>query len=286
MLTENNYSLNAVAIVGAGVIGRGVALDCALAGLTVHLVDNNESVLAETGRKLTADLRLCAFHGRKIPDGTLQRIHLTAGYEALGAVSYVVENITENLKAKSDVYRQLSGVCSSRAVIAANTSCVPIAKLAACYSHPENVLGIHFMNPVPIKRCVEVILAEKSSESAIRATEQFLDRLGKRYVKVNDSPGFVSNRVLMLTVNESINVLHEGVATAESIDRIFRECFSHSMGPLETADLIGLDTIKNSLDVLYDEFGEEKFRPSPKLQQMVAAGLLGRKTGKGFYLYE
>jgi len=176
--------------------------------------------------------------------------------------------------------------CPPRTIFSSNTSAIPITRLAQVTKRPSQVIGTHFMNPVPLKPVVEVIRGFHTSNETIQATLDLLASMGKEGVLVNDSPGFVSNRVLMLTVNEAIFLLQDQVATAEDIDHIFRSCFGHKMGPLETADLIGLDTILYSLEVLYENFNDPKFRPSPLLRKLVAAGLHGRKSGRGFYSYD
>jgi len=167
-----------------------------------------------------------------------------------------------------------------------NTSAIPITRIAAITGRAPDVIGTHFMNPAPLKGTVEVIRGHHTSGETLERTAALLESVGKRYIVVNDSPGFVTNRVLMITVNEAIFLLHEGVASVTEIDRLFKECIGHAMGPLETADLIGLDTVLYSLDVLYDNLKDPKYRACPLLQKMVAAGLHGRKTGQGFHSYE
>jgi 3-hydroxybutyryl-CoA dehydrogenase len=197
----------------------------------------------------------------------------------------VIENIIELYEAKKELYHELQEVCRKGIIYGVNTSCIPISRIADLMPEPENVIGLHFLNPVPLKKLVEVIRGNKTSENTVKKTTDFLASIGKTWVIVNDSPGFVTNRVLMLTINECIHVVNEKIAQPIEIDKIFTQGFGHKMGPLATADLIGLDTILNSLMVLYDNFDDPKFRPCPLLKRMVSSGKLGKKSGIGFYKY-
>lgn len=210
--------------------------------------------------------------------------HVTSLTELSGA-DYVIECVTEDISIKQDVFKELDRICQGECIIASNTSAIPITKLAEFTNRKEQIIGLHFMNPVPLIGVVEMISGPYTSEKTIDITKQFLKAIDKEWIHVNDSPGFVSNRVLMLTINEAICTLEDGVASAASIDKVFKSCFNHRMGPLETADLIGLDTILNTLNVLRQFFNDEKFKPSPLLGRKVQAGELGRKSGKGFYDY-
>jgi 3-hydroxybutyryl-CoA dehydrogenase len=216
----------------------------------------------------------------------LSRITFTTDLESLRDVGFIIENVTEDWAVKKPLYEHLDRICNSSCVFAANTSAIPIAKIAAATTRPAKVIGMHFMNPVPLKPVVEVIRSRHTSPETIAVATQLLDDMHKGAILVNDSPGFVSNRVLMLTINEAAFVVDEGVASVEDVDAIFKDCFGHPMGPLATADLIGLDTILRSIEVLRDELGGGKFSPCPLLQTMVDAGLLGRKSGQGFYQYD
>jgi 3-hydroxybutyryl-CoA dehydrogenase len=220
------------------------------------------------------------------PEEILGRIRVFTDYAVLREADFVIENVTERIGVKAEVYRRLDAICPPQCVFAANTSAIPITRIAAMTSRPAQVVGMHFMNPVPLKTAVEVIRGYHTSDETIATATRFLTLMGKKAILVGDSPGFVSNRVLMLTINEAIFLVQEKVATPEVVDEIFKNCFEHKMGPLETADLIGLDTILFSIEVLYDEFKDSKFRPCPLLRQMVDAGLRGRKNGRGFYSYE
>ena len=197
----------------------------------------------------------------------------------------MVENSTEKWVIKKEIYPQLDAICPEQTVFAANTSCISITRIGSVTNRPDRIVGMHFMNPVPMKPTVEVIRGYHTSEETLATAKQFLAGMNKDGIVVNDSPGFVSNRVLMLTVNEAAFLLHEGVSNAKDVDDIFKKCFGHKMGPLETADLIGLDTILYSIEVLHESFADSKYRPCPLLQKMVDAGLYGRKSGSGFYTY-
>jgi 3-hydroxybutyryl-CoA dehydrogenase len=219
------------------------------------------------------------------PAVRLDLIEATTDYSRLSDVDFVVENITEKWELKKEIYPKLDEICAPDVVFAANTSAISITRLASLTNRPEQVLGMHFMNPVPMKPTVEVIRGWHTTDTTLDTALTLLADMGKEGIVVADAPGFVSNRVLMLTVNEAIHLVAERVATAEEVDRIFKSCFGHKMGPLETADLIGLDTILYSVEVLYESFNDGKYRPCPLLKQMVDAGLHGRKSGQGFYTY-
>jgi 3-hydroxybutyryl-CoA dehydrogenase len=214
------------------------------------------------------------------------RVTYVVELELLADVDFVIENITESWPMKCALYPRMDAICSPKTVFAANTSAISITRIAAVSGRPERVVGVHLMNPVPMKDTVELIKGWHTTQETICITEEILRGVNKQAVVVNDSPGFVSNRVLMLTINEAIYLLHEQVASAADIDRIFRSCFGHKMGPLETADLIGLDTILYTIGSLHESFGDSKYRPCPLLGKMVDAGLRGRKSGEGFYTYE
>lgn len=215
----------------------------------------------------------------------LARIQFTTSYDALREAHYVIENVVEKWDAKASVYPRLDEVCPPETIYAVDTSCYSITRVGAITTRPDRVIGIHFMNPVPMKPTVEVIRGWHTSDQTIATTFELLAGMGKTGVLVNDSPGFVSNRILMLTVNEAAFTVQDQVASPASVDEIFRKCFGHKMGPLETADLIGLDTILYSIEVLHESFGDSKYRPCPLLKKMVDAGLLGRKSGQGFFKY-
>jgi len=280
-----------VGVIGAGVMGIGVAQNLAQSGFKVVLIDVSEQALERARTEIRNNVRFQAFSKKDKtqaddPAHILGRILFTTDYAPLADAFYVVENVVEKWEAKSDVYPRLDAVCPAHTVYAVDTSCFSITRVGALTNRPDKVIGIHFMNPVPMKPTVEVIKGWHTSEETIAITDDMLSRMGKNSVLVNDSPGFVSNRVLMLTVNEAVFVLQDQVATAQQVDEIFKKCFGHKMGPLETADLIGLDTILYSIEVLQESFGDSKYRPCPLLKKMVDAGLMGRKSGEGFYKYK
>ncbi|GHG43898.1 MULTISPECIES: 3-hydroxyacyl-CoA dehydrogenase family protein [Amycolatopsis] len=274
-------------VVGAGVMGIGVAQDFAAAGHEVVLVDKDERILEEARAAITRNCRLSRLMGGPALDADeiLARITTAVGLAALDKTEILVENVTEDWDIKAAVHAELDEVCGPGTVIIANTSAVPITRIASVGKNPGRVIGVHFMNPVPQKPVVELIPGFHTTPETILRTRELLTSIGKRWVDVKDASGFVSNRVLMLTVNEAAYLVHEGVATAESVDEVFRGCFGHPMGPLETADLIGVDTILYSVEVLYEHYADSKYRPCPLLKQMTDAGLHGRKSGRGFYTY-
>jgi 3-hydroxybutyryl-CoA dehydrogenase len=278
-----------VGVVGAGTIGRGVAQALAENGIDVVLVDTDKEQLTSALGQIGQDLRtrsLFRATRRTVPDAEIvKRITCDVDLQVLADVGFVIENVTEDWEVKSALYRQLDRICPSDVVFAVNTSAIPITRLAAVTGRPSKVVGIHFMNPVPLMPMVEMMRGHHTSDETVSAAMRLVNGLGKEGIVVTDMPGFVTNRVLMLTINEAIFCVQDDVASAQDVDRIFKGCFGHKMGPLETADLIGLDTILNSITVLYTNFNDSKYRPAPLLRRMVDAGLLGRKTGQGFYDY-
>ncbi|MFC8274222.1 3-hydroxyacyl-CoA dehydrogenase family protein [Streptomyces sp. NPDC057271] len=285
-MTKN---IRTVGVVGAGVMGTGLAQSLAQSGHDVILVDRTEEILERAEGEIHKGLRfgrLLGAQGQTDDRHVIaKRIAYTTTYEGFDAADFVIENVTEDWEIKRGVYERIDALCRPDCVFAANTSVIPITRIGAATGRPDRVLGMHFMNPVPMKPMVEVIRGHHTSEQTLDTARRLLTQMGKECVVVEDSPGFVSNRVLMLTVNEAVYLVHEGVATAEEVDRIFKSCFGHKMGPLETADLIGLDTILQSVEGLYTAFSDSKYRPCPLLIRMVDAGLLGRKSGRGFFDY-
>lgn len=277
-----------VGVVGAGVMGTGVAQSLAESGHRVVLVDLSKEVLDRALAQIRRGVRLSRLLGGPPLDveSVLSRIATNVDLDGLTEVSFVIENITESWPRKRELYPELDRVCRPETIFIVNTSAIPVTKVAAATGRPDRVVGVHFMNPVPMKPAVELIPAFHSSNETLAKVRELLDTMGKKAIAVKDSCGFVSNRVLMLTVNEAAYLVHEGVADAETVDEVFRSCFGHPMGPLETADLIGVDTILYSVEVLYEHFSDSKYRPCPLLRHMTDAGLHGRKAGQGFYNYD
>jgi 3-hydroxybutyryl-CoA dehydrogenase len=278
-----------IGVIGAGVMGCGVAQNAAQDGHQVILIDVAEDVLATAEATIHQNVRFRGFFDKSktfepVQD-VMERITFTTDYDLLHQVDFVVENVPEIWKIKKEVYLKLDKVCPEHAIFLVNTSCISITKIAGLTERADRVIGVHFMNPVPMKPTVEAIRGYHTSEDTIQKTVDFLASMGKEAVLVNDLPGFVSNRLSHLLMNEAAYVVQDQVAEPKDVDEIFVKCFGHKMGPLETADLIGLDTVVNSLDILYESYQDSKFRVCPLLRKMVDAGLHGRKTGKGFFTY-
>ncbi len=278
-----------IGVVGAGVMGIGVAENLATTGHQVIVVDVAEEALKAARIQIDRSLRCAVLWNSGAPredhSAILDRIAFTTEYEALSAVDFLVENSTERWSIKKEIYPRLDRICPPACVFAANTSAIAISRLADTTTRPDKVVGMHFMNPVPKKKFVEVIRTRLNSEATLLAVKEFLGQMKKEAILVNDMPGFVSNRVLMLMINEAIGVVQDEVASAHDVDRVFVQCAGHKMGPLATADLIGLDTILLTLDVLHESYGNSKYVPCDLLRQMVGAGRLGRKSGRGFFEY-
>jgi 3-hydroxybutyryl-CoA dehydrogenase len=281
--------IGTVGVVGAGVMGVGVAQCLAQSEYVALLVDLNDEILERARRQIKENLRLHAIFkkGAAAPNvkAVLDKITFSSDCRILEKADFLIENVTEKWEIKRRLYQEMDSVCPGRTIFAANTSAISITRIASATKRPAKILGMHFMNPAPMKRMVEVIRGYHTSEETIDAARNLLTKIGKECIVVNDSLGFVSNRVLMLTINEAIFLVHEQVASPAEVDKMIKECFGHKMGPLETADLIGLDTILLSLEALYESFSDSKYRPCPLLRKMVDAGLYGRKSGAGFYPY-
>jgi len=279
-----------VGVVGAGVMGIGLAQNLSETEHQVVLVDIAKDQLEKARAAIRSNVRMKALFDKRSssekPDTILERILFTLDFADLAKAEFVIENVVENWPVKEQVYRQIDSICRPNCVFAANTSAISITRIASATARPDRVLGMHFMNPVPLKSMVEVIRGHHTSQATLDTAKTLLAQMGKEFVVVNDMPGFVSNRVLMLTINEAIFLVQDQVAKAEDVDLLFKKCFGHKMGPLETGDLIGLDTILYSLEVLYESYNDDKYRPCPLLKRMVHAGLHGRKSGRGFYNYQ
>lgn len=279
--------MTVVGVIGAGVMGVGVAQNLAQTGHDVILVDTSEAILAQALATIRNNCRFSRMMGGPAVDAdeVLARISTGVGADALAKVDVVIENVPEDWTIKREVYQQLDAACGPDTVFVVNTSAIPITKVAAVTSRPANVIGVHFMNPVPAKPAVELIPGFHTSPETIQRTRDLLAAMGKHAIDVKDSCGFISNRLSHVFMNEAATLVYEGVATAEGVDEVFRSCFGHPMGPLETADLIGVDTVLYSIEVLHEHYADPKYRPCPLLKQMTEAGLHGRKSGRGFYDY-
>ncbi|GGA37471.1 3-hydroxybutyryl-CoA dehydrogenase [Kroppenstedtia guangzhouensis] len=278
-----------IGIVGAGTMGTGMAVDLVLHGLETVLVDVTEEQLQKAEAEILQTVRFAPLLNKKYPKMSMEKVqallHKTTHLEDLADCDYIVENVPENWLIKEPIYLRLDEVCKEETVFGVNTSCISITKVGSATKRPDKVIGMHFMNPVYMKPSVEVIRGHITSEDTVAKAEAFLAQLDKEAIIVNDQTGFVSNRISHLFMNEAAWVVMDGVATPKQVDDIFKKCFSHKMGPLETADLIGLDTVLDSLKVLYEEYQDPKFRCCPLLKKMVDAGECGQKSGKGFYTY-
>jgi len=281
--------LQIIGVIGAGVMGGGIAQNLAQTGHQVILVDLSSEILDQAKAGIRENIRLQTLlqknGGPDNPDKILGRISFGTDYDLFRQVVFIIENVPEKWEVKKEVYPKIDRICPEQCIFASNTSAIPIARLASLTERASQVIGMHFMNPAPLTSTVEVIPGPHTSEETVEKAKKLLHQMGKEGIEVNDSPGFVTTRVLMVTINEAIFLLQEQVTTAKDVDRIFKTCFGHRMGPLETADLIGLDTILYSLNVLYDSFNNSKYRPCPLLKKMVAAGIYGQKSGQGFYNY-
>ncbi len=276
-------------VVGAGQMGRGIAQVCAMADRHVILHDTDEGILAAAMTAIDGSLQSAVGKGRisQVDKATaLQQIKKTVDLGDLRACDFVVEAVSEDLALKLRIFEALDGLCRDGAILASNTSSLSITRLAAATRRPESVIGMHFMNPVPAMKLVEIISGQRTSAAVVETTRALASALGKTAVESQDLPGFISNRILMPMINEAIFTLHERVGTREDIDAVMTLGMRHPMGPLALADLIGLDTCLSILEVLHRGFGDPKYRPCPLLRRMVDAGLLGRKSGRGFYDYE
>jgi 3-hydroxybutyryl-CoA dehydrogenase len=278
-----------IGVIGAGTMGHGIAQVCALTGYQVVLVDVNQTVLDQGFSNITRSVE--KLYGKKrITDkqyraGT-ENIRASVKLADCAGADVVIEAVSEKLALKLDIFKQLDALTGPQTILASNTSSISITELAAATQRPEQVIGMHFMNPVPIMTLVEIIRGLATSADTVGVIMALAEKLGKTPVEAADFPGFIANRILMPMINEAIFALMEGVGTPEAIDTVMKLGMNHPMGPLTLADFIGLDVVLSILDVMHSGFGDPKYRACPLLRQMVAAGHLGRKTGQGFYSYE
>lgn len=290
----HNQHIHSITIVGAGTMGNGIAHVCAMAGFPVKLMDSSEEQLRMALQTIEKNLTRMAEKQKIKPievGASLARIQtFTDTKQAVSGADMVLEVVPEQLSLKKQIWSQIEqGIDSKRlkqTIFATNTSSISISELAEGITHPENMIGMHFFNPVPVMSLVEIILGNKTSEQTFKTVESLTSELGKTPIRVHDFPGFVSNRILMPMINEAIYALHEGVAEKEAIDQVMTLGMAHPMGPLRLADFIGLDVCLNIMNVLHKGFQDAKYTPCPLLRAMVDKGHLGNKTGQGFYIYE
>ncbi len=278
-----------VAVIGSGTMGNGIAQVFAKTGYDVDLIDIEQEFLDRALATINRSLERLIKKERITEDDrriTMARIHPSTDLNVAKDAHLIVEAITENLQAKLDIFTQLETICSDDIIFASNTSSLPITKLAAATKRPTQVIGMHFMNPVPVSKLIELIRGIATSDETYGVIEELSKELGKTPVRVNDFPGFVANRILMPMINEAVYAHMEGVASIEAIDEVMKLGMAHPMGPLRLADFIGLDVCLSILEVLHDGLGDPKYHPCPLLRKLVEAGYLGEKTGRGFYVYD